>query len=158
MSQTAPVSPTPPGAVLADDGDRVGIGPEAAVLRIIARSPVVVELDAPLLHIARVMADESIGVVVVRGPHEAAGIVSERDIIAALAAGADPRRERARDVMTSDLACVPVGMSVLSVANLMLDNEIRHVLVVTERDTVGVVSIRDVLMVLADACRAGNGA
>jgi CBS domain-containing protein len=136
--------------------EQLEIGPGGSVLRVIARSPIFVDLDTPLRQVALLMAEESIGVVLVRALHGTAGIVSERDLVAALAAGADPDSERARDVMTADLACVPIDTTVLSVADLMLENEIRHVLVVTEQSTVGVVSMRDILTVLADAARAGK--
>jgi hypothetical protein len=39
---------------------------------------------------------------------------------------------------------------------LVLENEIRRVLVVTEQSTVDVASRRDILTVLADAARAGR--
>lgn len=157
MSPSTPTPVTPAGAVLGAGGDRVGIGPGAAALRVIARSPVFVHLDTVLRDVAAVMAEESIGVVLVRGRERPAGIVSERDLVAALAEGADPDKARAGDVMTSDLACVPLGTNILDVADLMLENEIRHILLVTDQATVGVVSMRDIMTVLADASRAVLG-
>jgi CBS domain-containing protein len=130
----------------------VDIGPLDPVLCLVARTPVYVFPNATLRTLAETMAEESIGVVVVRGPHGPVGIVSERDVVLALAAGSDPDRDRARDVMTPDLVSVSSTETVLAAANVMLAHEIRH-LVVTSRSAtvgVGVVSIRDMLAVLAD--------
>ncbi len=62
-----------------------------------------------------------------------------------------PTAPRAEDVMTLDLACVAPGESVLGVANLMLENEIRHVPVTQDDVVVGIVSERDAL------ARGGRG-
>jgi len=122
-------------------GDHVG--------RLVARSPVYVLLDSTLPEIASVMAEESIGVVLVRAPHGPAGIVSERDLALAIAADEEPHLTRARDVMTPDLACISAEESILSAANLMLANEIRHLVVTSGPVTLGLVSMRDVVGVLA---------
>jgi len=120
------------------------------VLPLVPRSPVQVLLDTPLREVAAVMAEEAIGAVLVRGPHGPAGIVTERDIVAALAEGADPDQERARDVMTADLAVVSSTETVLTAAELLLAHEIRHLPVTAGLATVGVVSIRDVLAAVVD--------
>jgi CBS domain-containing protein len=151
------ISTQPAGAPVAYVEPELRIGPQSSVLRIVSRSPVSAPLDATLRDLSLTMEGEGIGVLVVTGPLGAAGIVSERDIVNALAAGADPDQERARDVMTADLVTLSVADTVLDVADLMLTNEIRHVLVLAGRSTVGVVSIREVLMVMIDAARAAVG-
>jgi signal-transduction protein with cAMP-binding, CBS, and nucleotidyltransferase domain len=140
----------PAVAELVPAGHRVEIVPLDPVLRLVARTPVYVPLDAPLRTVAATMADESIGVVLVRGPYGPAGIVSERDIVLALAEDGDPDQERARDVMTPDLASIGSGETILMAAHVMLANEIRHLVVTSGSATVGLVSMRDVLAVLAD--------
>jgi CBS domain-containing protein len=62
------------------------------------RQPVHVLLDTTLRACARVMAEESIGAVLVRGPYAPAGVLSERDVVTALAEGAHSDRDRARDL------------------------------------------------------------
>ena len=133
-------------------------GPEAEgfrtsdpVLRLVSRSPVEVYADATLREIALVMEEDSIGSVLVRGTHGPVGIVSERDIVIALAAGADPDVERARDVMTPELAATTSAGTILAAAEMLLTNEIRHLAVTAGDKTVGVLSIRDVLSALVDA-------
>lgn len=131
-----------------------GIGPYDPVLRVVARTPVYVDLDTTLRTAARVMAEESIGAVLVRGPCGPVGILSERDIVTGLSEGADPDVDRARDLMTPDLASVLASESILDASHRMLGNEIRHLVVTTVGgSTVGLVSIRDLLAVLSDEVR-----
>lgn len=130
-----------------DDG--VALTPNDHVGRLVTRSPVYVLLDTGLPEIAAVMAEESIGVVLVRAPHGPAGIVSERDLALAIASEDAFDWTRARDVMTPDLACIDTDESILSAAKVMLANEIRHLVVTSGPATVGLVSMRDVIGVLA---------
>jgi CBS domain-containing protein len=129
---------------------------EEAVRTLAKRPPVVVLPEATLRAVAEVLAEEYIGAVVVRGPRplgardsRAEGVVSERDIVRALADGLDPDRTRAEDVMTLDLAAVAPTDTVSAVADVMLRNEIRHVPVVEDDVVVAVVSERDLLGALA---------
>jgi CBS domain-containing protein len=119
------------------------------VLRLVRRGPVSVFLDTTLRACARVMAEESIGAVLVQGSHGPAGILSERDIVAAVAGGAGVDFHRARDFMTADVDAVPATATVGEASREMLRNEIRHLVVTREDRTIGLISIRDVLGALA---------
>lgn len=141
----------PPSVVIGVPGGGAAL---ESVLGVVSRSPVYVPLDATLRTVATVLAEESIGAVLVRDPHAPVGIVSERDVVAALAEGVDPDRERARDVMTPDLASVASTESILAAADRMLAHEIRHLVLTRGEVAVGLVSIRDLLAVLTDEHRA----
>jgi CBS domain-containing protein len=119
------------------------------------RSVVDVDPDWTLRRVAELLADDYIGAAVVRGVRpmgaegsRADGIISERDIVRALAEGVDPDAERARNVMTTDLATAAPGESITTVAQRMLDDEIRHVPIEENGVVVGVVSERDMLRAL----------
>jgi len=126
------------------------------VRALVARPVVDVAPYATLRAVAETMDEEAIGVVVVRTPHppgrdtRALGLVSERDIVRAVAGGADPDRGRAEDVMTIDLACVRPDEPVLSAARRMLENEIRHLPVMEDDTVIGVISARDALQLVVD--------
>ena len=79
------------------------------------------------------------------------GVLPERAILAALAEGADADRERARDYMTADIDGVPDRTTIADAGREMLRNEIRHLAVTRDGTTVGLISSRDVLAVLAVA-------
>ena len=80
-----------------------------------------------------------------------AGMVSERDIVRALAAGADPDEERVASVMSRRPRYLTLGDDVASAVDVMLAAGIRHLPVVDDGELVGIVSIRDV-------ARGGGGA
>jgi CBS domain-containing protein len=122
---------------------------DEAVVTLVARTPVYVSLDATLRDAARMMAEETIGALLVHGPHGPAGLLSERDITAALAEGADADRDRVRDYMTPDLASVGADATTGDAMDRMLANEIRHLVVTRGAATIGLISIRDVAAALS---------
>jgi signal-transduction protein with cAMP-binding, CBS, and nucleotidyltransferase domain len=110
------------------------------------RDPVVVAPEMRLREVAAVMYRNGIGAVIVGTTKRAVGILSERDIVAALALGADPDEATAARAMSSDVVSVRPGDVVYDAAVDMLDLGIRHVPVLDERGTVlGMVSVRDLL-------------
>lgn len=130
---------------------------DQAVRVIVSRPPVTVYPTSTLRAVAATMVEESIGAVVVRGekpPYasgvRAEGIVSERDIVTAIAEGRDPDLTRAEDVMTMNLASAEPEAAVMSVANCMLANEIRHVPLTTDGVVHAIVSERDVLRAMVE--------
>lgn len=153
----APATPAQEATPHRHPGDALALRSSDPVLRLVSRTPVEVYPDATLREIALVMEEDVIGSVLVKGPHGPAGIVSERDIVTALAAGADPDEERARDVMTPDLASATTADTILGAAELLVANEIRHLAVTAGDKTVGVLSIRDVLAALVDAAGGKTG-
>jgi CBS domain-containing protein len=137
------------------DRERTAMKRDEPIHMLAKRSVVDVEPDWTLRRVAELLADDYIGAAVVRGVHptgaegsRADGIISERDIVRALADGADPDAERVRNVMTMDLATAAPGESVRSVAERMLDDEIRHIPIEDDGIVIGVVSERDVLRAL----------
>jgi CBS domain-containing protein len=136
---------------------------EESVRSLVNRPPVVVHPESTLRAVAETLNEESIGAVVVRGERPPGapgsrpeGVVSERDIVRALAEGLDPDTTRAEDVMTVDLASASPSDPVLTVVTRMLDNEIRHLPLVQDGVVTGMVSERDVCRALADEYRAGK--
>jgi len=124
------------------------------VRTLIQRPAMLVHLDDSLRQLAETFSAESVGAAVVKGTHPPA-LVSERDIVNALAAGLDPDDTRARDVMTEDLAVAAPTDGLLDVTFRMLDNEIRHIPIIEDDVVVGVISVRDALRALAERLRAG---
>ncbi|MEM9606954.1 MAG: CBS domain-containing protein [Actinomycetota bacterium] len=94
---------------------------------------------------AEVLVLGEIGSVVVRHHGAMSGLVTERDIVRALAEGEDPDELRVEDLMTLDLETVAPDTTVEEAAQVMIDGGIRHLPVVDDGVVVGVVSIRDVL-------------
>jgi signal-transduction protein with cAMP-binding, CBS, and nucleotidyltransferase domain len=127
------------------------LNPTEQIGRLVMRRPVSVPPDAPLLAVAEVMADESIGAVLVSGPRGPLGIVSERDLALALAENGDAAGLEARDFMTPDLATVDGRVSILEAARMMVAYEIRHLIVESHGTAIGVVSMRDLLPIFTES-------
>jgi CBS domain-containing protein len=104
--------------------------------------------EQSLRSIARGLATDEVGVLVVRTATGPVGLVSERDIVTVLATGGDLDRPQAADIMTGDLVTARSTDSIASVGRLMLDAGVRHIVIRDDDTVVGLVSIRDVLAVL----------
>lgn len=110
-----------------------------------------VESLASLTQVAEALAADEIGALCVVEHEALAGIVSERDVVTHIANGADPANLTAGEVMSSDLITVDPDDSVLSVARMMRDSQVRHLPVVENSMIAGIVSIRDLFDVLLDS-------
>jgi CBS domain-containing protein len=110
-----------------------------------------VALDATILEVADAMTAASVGALVVSDGDGAAGIVSERDIVGALAKRRDPATTRARDVASTTLVWCDAEATVAEVAEEMMECYVRHVLVEDDGRLVGIVSARDLLGAYASA-------
>ncbi|GAA4783492.1 CBS domain-containing protein [Actinomycetospora chlora] len=132
-------------------------GENTPVRRLASHTLATVPPDATLQQVAEELAMDEIGVVVVEQGRETLGVVSERDLVAVIAAGGRLDAQ-ATDLMTVDLVSAPEDTTVLEVARLMVDAGVRHVLVTSpapedDRDdgpVVGIVSMRDVVGFLLD--------
>jgi CBS domain-containing protein len=86
------------------------------------------------------------------------GIITERDLTAALAEGADPVLTPVSDYMTPAPEVLQPDNELADAAHLMLELGIRHLPIVRSGLLVGVLSIRDLLdaeVHHADGSRAG---
>lgn len=95
--------------------------------------------------VAAVLADNLVGALVVGRPEDVVGIVSERDLVRAVAEGMDPDDDRVRDVMSAPVRTIEHDAPISSAGEVMLREEIRHLVVTEGRFAIGVVSMRDVL-------------
>lgn len=107
--------------------------------------------DATLLDVAMTLASADIGAVVVGTPVSATGLVSERDIVRAVADGKDLATTPAASVASDSLVWADVSSTVAHVAEQMMDKWVRHVLVEQGGRLVGIVSARDLLGVYASS-------
>jgi signal-transduction protein with cAMP-binding, CBS, and nucleotidyltransferase domain len=83
------------------------------------------------------------------------GIITERDLLRAVALGADPDKTTVDDAMTAEVFTVPPDMQLQDAAREMAVRWIRHLPVVEAGQVLGVVSMRDVTGIFA-AMAPGN--
>lgn len=95
---------------------------------------------------ARRMSQAHVGATVVHDPdHAGTGILTERDILIALAAGCDPDVETAGNCLTKDVVFAGPAWPLDKAAQEMLKGGFRHLIVVDDSEVVGMLSVRDVV-------------
>ena len=117
------------------------------VLRAKGGQVVTVTPDMTVQQLLTVLAEHRIGAVVVShdGP-SVDGIVSERDIVRALArSGAAVMSERVTAIYTADVHTVTPDTALDEVARMMTERRVRHAPVTLDGDLRGIVSIGDVV-------------
>ena len=103
---------------------------------------------------ARYMGRRGVGAAVVLDPEQPGpGIVTERDILISLAEGQDPDKERVGDHLSGNLTFAAPDWSLERAAEAMVRGNFRHLVVVEGGETVGVLSMRDIVR-----CWTGDGA
>jgi CBS domain-containing protein len=114
------------------------------VKEVMTAGPITLDQDASLAEAARVMRDRGIGDVIVVEGDDAAGIVTDRDIvIRGVAEGADPNKTRLGQVVSGDLTSVAPDDPVERAIELMREKAVRRLPVLEGGKPVGVVSLGD---------------
>jgi CBS domain-containing protein len=106
-----------------------------------------IEPNADLSAAAQLLSKHRIGALVIRGAGgRIAGILSERDIVRALAEhGSNALSIQVANVMTRDVTTCGEEESIASLMEKMTAGKFRHVPVVSGNELVGLVSIGDVV-------------
>ena len=94
---------------------------------------------------AEQMAERGVGAAVVVDYGRLIGILSERDVLRAVAGRIHSSEARVRDWMTADPVTASSDTSPADAARIMVENGFRHLPVVDDDQPVGIVSIRDVM-------------
>ncbi len=84
------------------------------------------------------------------------GVITERDLLKAIAAGQDVDVELVGDHMTGALISAAPEWPLSQAADQMVRHGVRHVLVFEGPDLVGILSMRDVVRVGGLGARAGS--
>jgi CBS domain-containing protein len=102
--------------------------------------------DHNLREAARQMAKRGVGAAVVIDPDEPGpGIITERDILESLGTGQSPDTEKVCNHLTPHLVFAAPDWSLERAAAEMVRGGFRHLIVVDGGDTIGVLSMRDIV-------------
>ncbi len=129
---------------------------------VMTKQVIVAEPDCSVLDAAKKMASKKIGGLVVVDFGRPIGLVTERDILWKVTAKEkNPRKMTVREVMSSPVVTVSPLATLRAAARIMLDNNVRR-LVVTRLDEVeGIITARDLtegfLETWARARKGGQG-
>jgi CBS domain-containing protein len=102
--------------------------------------------DQSVREVARAMADRGVGSAVVLTGDTLAGILTERDVLKAVAHGTDLDATPAKEIMTAEVVTVGPDWEVYEAAAEMADKQIRHLVVAEDDRVAGVLSVRDLLL------------
>ncbi|GAA2602124.1 CBS domain-containing protein [Streptomyces axinellae] len=95
---------------------------------------------------AQLMSARRVGAAVVLDPDTSGlGILTERDILNSLGSGQNPDEERAHNHTTTDVVFAARTWTLDAAAEAMTRGGFRHLIVLDEREPVGVLSVRDIV-------------
>jgi CBS domain-containing protein len=101
--------------------------------------------------VARLMSQRRVGAAVVMDPDgNGPGIITERDILMSVGAGEDPDHEAVADHLTRDVVFAAPDWSLEEAASAMVRGGFRHLIVCDRGETVGILSVRDVVRCWTD--------
>jgi CBS domain-containing protein len=130
------------------DGDDPVVGQAGAqpVLAFVADEIIRLAPSTPLRDAAIALRNGDTSIAVVEGDGGIEGVVSERDLVAAIANGLDVDTTTVAQVESSSIKWAVSSLTVGDVAEEMLETYVRHILVADDDgELAGVVSMRDLL-------------
>ena len=109
--------------------------------------------------VARLMSDRKVGAAVVMDPDAGGpGIITERDILLSLAGGQDPDGELVGEHLTRDVVYAAPDWSLEDAAAAMVRGGFRHLIVLDQGETTGILSVRDIVRMCVEANPSDIGA
>jgi CBS domain-containing protein len=124
-------------------------GGEASVRIYAADDVITLDPQVTLFAAAAELADDQIGLVVLGSPTDIQGVLSERDVVRAVANDLDPVSTPALEVASTTIVWCDRDATVGEVVELMMEHYVRHVLLEDGGRLVGIVSARDLLGALS---------
>lgn len=101
---------------------------------------------------ARLMAERRVGAAVVLDTDDCGiGILTERDILVSIGKDQSPDTETACSHTTTDVVFASPDWTLEEAAGAMSNGGFRHLIVLDEREPVGIVSVRDIIRCWAPA-------
>jgi CBS domain-containing protein len=118
---------------------------------IVREDVVTVYLDDSLLDVAEVLREERVGsAVVLDGHDEVLGIVTDRDLVVYGQEFVDALdRTAVNEILSVDVFSVSPDVSVLELTERMREEGVRRVPVMADGDIVGIVTLDDLIVLLA---------
>ena len=118
------------------------------VVEIMTTSPVTIPVDATVAEAASLMRDRHVGSLIVVADGRPAGIVTERDVVAKVAAeNKSAQATLVRDIMTAPLVAIHPHQEVAEAAKVMAARKIRRLPVIREGELVGMLTENDIIRV-----------
>jgi CBS domain-containing protein len=104
-----------------------------------------IDSDASLLAAADELAGDQVGLIVLGTTSNVEAVLSERDVVKAIAEGLDPLATPAMAVASKKIVWCDADATVREAVELMMEHYVRHVLLEHRGRLAGIVSARDLL-------------
>ena len=116
------------------------------------RHVIAISLDSSVFEAIKIMADKSIGSLVVMEDEKLAGIVTERDYARkVIVKGRSSKSTRVAEIMTADVVTTSSAETVDRCMAMMTELRIRHLPVLEDNRVIGMISIGDLVQaIIAD--------
>ena len=112
---------------------------------IMVRKVITVDPNASVKEAARLMNRHEIGCLIVVGPEQVMGIMTERDLLKKVVElGKNPEKTKVHDIMSKRLVVGTPRMEIPDVVRLMLQKKIKKLPIVTEGKIIGLVTLTDI--------------
>ena len=112
---------------------------------------ITVERDTDVQTAARLMRDRRISSLFVTNGQEIVGILTDTDMVRrVVAAGVDTLTTTAEKIMSAPILTIEEDKTLLDVSDLMAKTHIRHLGVTQGGKLVGMISVRDILVLLTN--------
>ena len=115
------------------------------IKNIMHKPPLYISVTSTIYEGARKMSDENKGSLLIGDDNELKGIVTERDIIRAIAAGKDLNTKIIEIATKENLITITEDDNITKAAVLMSKHNIRHLIVKTGNKVSGILSTRDLM-------------
>lgn len=130
----------------AQDDVELGEDPLSTIEMLISEEIVSAPADITIRDAARLMRDSDVGLLVIGDRENVIGVVSERDVVRAVATGADLDAGTVADGLSTNLKWATPASPVNEVIEEMMEGYLRHILVGGDNGAlIGIVSMRDLL-------------
>jgi CBS domain-containing protein len=121
---------------------------------LVGGSATIIGPEASLGDAAEVLVADGVGSLGVVSDRQLIGIITERDLIRAIAAGVDPENEVVSAWMADAPDTFSPDVEVEEAARWLLEVGYRHMPVMSEGELLGIVSIRDILWAIVGSGEA----
>lgn len=111
------------------------------------KNVVVAKSDATIREAAKVMNKFRIGSLIVLKEEAIAGIVTERNVLIAVASGKDTDSTAIEEIMTKKVVTVDPDQTVEAAVDLMIQNKIKKLPVVEDNKLKGIITASDIVVV-----------
>ncbi len=109
-----------------------------------------IDCDVPVFQAAQQMEHKKVGALLVRQDGELKGIVTERDLVKkVLSEEEDAKHLTVKAVMTHPLIDIDINRTIHDASDLMAEKWIRHLPITDNRKIVGILSVRDLIRMIA---------